>query len=156
MFVTLFDTCMVSLAALIVWRLSPFLVFFPWLTIACLDGLYLSSALTKVPNGAWFTLTLAGVLACLFILWRFGKEQQWQTEAADHFPTSHLVKKGEDGRVQLTLFQDRKSTRLNSSHLGISYAVFCLKKKKKNNKTIKDKEVNIHETASPTYVTASP
>src|SRR2546426_7705409 len=27
--------------------------------------------------------------------------------------------------------QDRKSTRLNSSHLVISYAVFCLKKKKK-------------------------
>src|SRR5256885_9757816 len=29
---------------------------------------------------------------------------------------------------------DRKSTRLNSSHLVISYAVFCLKKKKKQNK----------------------
>src|SRR2546422_4977960 len=29
---------------------------------------------------------------------------------------------------------DRKSTRLNSSHGYISYAVFCLKKKKKNNK----------------------
>src|SRR5438552_13839545 len=29
--------------------------------------------------------------------------------------------------------QDRKSTRLNSSHQIISYAVFCLKKKKKNN-----------------------
>src|SRR5947199_5192963 len=29
--------------------------------------------------------------------------------------------------------RDRKSTRLNSSHLGISYAVFCLKKKKKIN-----------------------
>src|SRR5262245_24566664 len=28
--------------------------------------------------------------------------------------------------------RDRKSTRLNSSHLGISYAVFCLKKKKQN------------------------
>src|SRR3989442_11793464 len=28
--------------------------------------------------------------------------------------------------------QDRKSTRLNSSHVRISYAVFCLKKKKKN------------------------
>src|SRR5437899_8740560 len=27
--------------------------------------------------------------------------------------------------------RDRKSTRLNSSHLGISYAVFCLKKKRK-------------------------
>src|SRR5436853_2728380 len=31
---------------------------------------------------------------------------------------------------------DRKSTRLNSSHLGISYAVFCLKKKKKKKKRI--------------------
>src|SRR5205814_8802966 len=29
----------------------------------------------------------------------------------------------------VTLIRDRKSTRLNSSHLGISYAVFCLKKK---------------------------
>src|SRR5439155_2798083 len=29
---------------------------------------------------------------------------------------------------------DRKSTRLNSSHVAISYAVFCLKKKKKNKK----------------------
>src|SRR3712207_7389377 len=32
--------------------------------------------------------------------------------------------------------QDRKSTRLNSSHANISYAVFCLKKKLKKNTTI--------------------
>src|SRR5690349_23401968 len=32
--------------------------------------------------------------------------------------------------------EDRKSTRLNSSHVEISYAVFCLKKKKKKNNTI--------------------
>src|SRR3989442_10404084 len=31
--------------------------------------------------------------------------------------------------------RDRKSTRLNSSHVRISYAVFCLKKKKKRKKT---------------------
>src|SRR5438067_7447396 len=30
--------------------------------------------------------------------------------------------------------RDRKSTRLNSSHVSISYAVFCLKKKKRNNR----------------------
>src|SRR2546426_6119742 len=35
-------------------------------------------------------------------------------------------------RDLLHVFLDRKSTRLNSSHLVISYAVFCLKKKKKN------------------------
>src|SRR5690349_10480658 len=34
---------------------------------------------------------------------------------------------------------DRKSTRLNSSHVEISYAVFCLKKKKKKNINKKDK-----------------
>src|SRR4051812_49842916 len=31
--------------------------------------------------------------------------------------------------------EDRKSTRLNSSHMSISYAVFCLKKKKKTTQT---------------------
>src|SRR5437899_6854812 len=35
-------------------------------------------------------------------------------------------------KVSETFGKDRKSTRLNSSHLGISYAVFCLKKKKTN------------------------
>src|SRR5438094_4371726 len=45
--------------------------------------------------------------------------------------------------------QDRKSTRLNSSHRTISYAVFCLKKKKKKKekqKQIKDKETNNIDT----------
>src|SRR3712207_7537975 len=35
-------------------------------------------------------------------------------------------------RALYVLSEDRKSTRLNSSHANISYAVFCLKKKKKN------------------------
>src|SRR2546427_8757950 len=34
--------------------------------------------------------------------------------------------------------EDRKSTRLNSSHSQISYAVFCLKKKKKKRKTVQE------------------
>src|SRR5438045_8082894 len=42
---------------------------------------------------------------------------------------------------------DRKSTRLNSSHLGISYAVFCLKKKKKNIHSM-----NLREICSIIYV----
>src|SRR2546426_5150937 len=35
-------------------------------------------------------------------------------------------------RLRQAVHRDRKSTRLNSSHLVISYAVFCLKKKKKS------------------------
>src|SRR4051812_49930465 len=37
----------------------------------------------------------------------------------------------ESVRLIRALWRDRKSTRLNSSHMSISYAVFCLKKKKK-------------------------
>src|SRR5205814_293063 len=44
-----------------------------------------------------------------------------------------IVKFSKDGKLHDP--SDRKSTRLNSSHLGISYAVFCLKKKKKKKKT---------------------
>src|SRR5688572_31353074 len=58
--------------------------------------------------------------------------------------------------------QDRKSTRLNSSHSQISYAVFCLKKKKKfisiplNHTEFKidllSKPYNIHSTQCPTFI----
>src|SRR5690554_7742550 len=42
--------------------------------------------------------------------------------------------------------QDRKSTRLNSSHVRISYAVFCLKKKKKKKNNKKSKNIQKKQT----------
>src|SRR5205809_1218635 len=51
--------------------------------------------------------------------------------------STHVEKvetRAENGAVTETTYTDRKSTRLNSSHGYISYAVFCLKKKKKKNK----------------------
>src|SRR5690242_21430766 len=47
-----------------------------------------------------------------------GSEQPWYSASSVGASMSDLVA------------QDRKSTRLNSSHMSISYAVFCLKKKK--------------------------
>src|SRR5437899_4862944 len=47
-------------------------------------------------------------------------------------PTMRLAAKAQAHEIRIQ--EDRKSTRLNSSHLGISYAVFCLKKKKKKQK----------------------
>src|SRR2546430_4876606 len=44
----------------------------------------------------------------------------------------------------LPVFPDRKSTRLNSSHSQISYAVFCLKKKKKKTNVIELILVVVH------------
>src|SRR3712207_7490229 len=49
-------------------------------------------------------------------------------------PAAHRARgqgrRGRDGALRVGRGRDRKSTRLNSSHANISYAVFCLKKKK--------------------------
>src|SRR5260221_2016974 len=44
--------------------------------------------------------------------------------------------------------RDRKSTRLNSSHTVISYAVFCLKKNKKDSR---DHQLSHHDSIQPSY-----
>src|SRR3712207_8404608 len=60
---------------------------------------------------------------------------------SDRGPLAPLARQGaqDHGRVQVAAVvgdqdQDRKSTRLNSSHANISYAVFCLKKKNNSNR----------------------
>src|SRR2546422_5213598 len=75
-------------------------------------------------------------------------EDQTHTVGKDHVgvepeaeplpqPAEHVEEQGRPGVVgeqRLDAVGDRKSTRLNSSHGYISYAVFCLKKKKKNDR----------------------
>src|SRR2546430_12201045 len=57
----------------------------------------------------------------------FRSQQQMPVEALDRLAELDLRARH---RVAPALRRDRKSTRLNSSHSQISYAVFCLKKKK--------------------------
>src|SRR5438045_7501761 len=63
------------------------------------------------------------ILACL----GFQRSDLEFTPALDRIAAPGMIKRG-----------DRKSTRLNSSHLGISYAVFCLKKKKKKESQLQE------------------
>src|SRR3712207_7291528 len=57
---------------------------------------------------------------------------QMQSAAAELDPTLDLFSVAESFVLRNTVRRDRKSTRLNSSHANISYAVFCLKKKIKS------------------------
>src|SRR5436309_11080521 len=50
-------------------------------------------------------------------------------------------------RASRSRLEDRKSTRLNSSHVKISYAVFCLKKKKKITQTQRTTSTKLSSTA---------
>src|SRR5215475_14816191 len=61
---------------------------------------------------------------------------------AGRSPLCVAADRADHARTDGGLRRDRKSTRLNSSHVKISYAVFCLKKKKKktNNSRFKKKK----------------
>ncbi|EED18102.1 potassium transporter, putative [Talaromyces stipitatus ATCC 10500] len=95
--VSFLTTCMVAIVAIIVWRLPLYIVFPVFIVFALWDGMFLSSALSKVPHGAWVTLMIAAVLTLLFVLWRYGKEQQWGAENSDNVPLSQttVLKKGQ-------------------------------------------------------------
>src|SRR5689334_24567247 len=61
---------------------------------------------------------------------KFRRAQRGETGRSLKTQTASLPLLNSRGREAVCVFKDRKSTRLNSSHSSISYAVFCLKKKK--------------------------
>src|SRR5437762_13933409 len=75
-----------------------------------------------------YTLSLHDALP----IFAHGKIRPRQTFTASHVNNVWVGKR--HGYRPKHYLRDRKSTRLNSSHRCISYAVFCLKKKKKKNK----------------------
>src|SRR5437899_4605648 len=101
-------------------------------------------------KGAWLLLSIFGSIVCALplegqsqssekkLLWKSVEFAivKFNDEAPKSWNIYHTERKG---LLLVRLWkryllvdlkeQDRKSTRLNSSHLGISYAVFCLKKK---------------------------
>src|SRR5207248_7623991 len=85
---------------------------------------YCSGALSDLHS---FPTRRSSDLACLLPAGRIG------TARTRHVPPAQ--RKLEERRGQLL---DRKSTRLNSSHRTISYAVFCLKKKKENTTRLRE------------------
>src|SRR5438270_5284089 len=93
---------------------------------------------TLFPYTTLFRSRARGALGEIF--WRANKSSQragchhrGRTQIHQRFAIAH------------TTFEDRKSTRLNSSHSQISYAVFCLKKKKQNTRTPKNRTQNIQQ-----------
>src|SRR5437773_7824338 len=72
--------------------------------------------------------------------WRAAAVRRRRTEYARR----HLRNPRQRPPIDTQSERDRKSTRLNSSHITISYAVFCLKKKKKETTTRATDESNHH------------
>src|SRR5439155_23344383 len=90
------------------------------------------------PTTEIYTLSLHDALPISLLskatgLSKWGKANRHRASAGCRRGKPSMPKGNSCCRVSLT--GDRKSTRLNSSHVAISYAVFCLKKKKKKKKT---------------------
>src|SRR3989344_8586172 len=60
-----------------------------------------------------------------------GERYRVRTDTPTHEALS-AISRAPDSRLRETVWRDRKSTRLNSSHMSISYAVFCLKKNRQD------------------------
>src|SRR5690242_20750314 len=69
-----------------------------------------------------------------------GYASQTRDILPEHVLKAIAALRGEDAQVSANT--DRKSTRLNSSHMSISYAVFCLKKKTNNGQSGQYGQVN--------------
>src|SRR5256885_11071842 len=88
----------------------------------------------RPPRSTLFPYTTLFRSLCCASFWAFGRPsmaiKQELERVIDLESGARVLPLG--AHLYLQGDQDRKSTRLNSSHLVISYAVFCLKKKKMN------------------------
>src|SRR2546426_9310538 len=103
----------------------------------CIQSLLLAAALTAVGTAGEILLPSQALErdSVIAATYRTNGLATGKGELAINWTDVHgrLV---DDRKIPIEL--DRKSTRLNSSHLVISYAVFCLKKKKKRKTYIED------------------
>src|SRR5690606_41911266 len=111
----------------------PSRALFAILTISPLSPLFFLFMLRRPPSSTLFPYTT---------LFRSGEKGFSVTHEIEDVSIEIWVPKSQEAWAKETrpnlpwaedhFQEDRKSTRLNSSHVKISYAVFCLKKKKKN------------------------
>src|SRR2546430_5394675 len=85
------------------------------------------------PTGSFSGVLAVAAMLAAPLAWPMASEAQTVTGRASAVKATVL---GLLGGTTTVLAEDRKSTRLNSSHSQNSYAVFCLKKKKKKTKTM--------------------
>src|SRR5690606_41339567 len=102
----------------------------PTVYVSCSPPTLLSLFFHGPPTTAIHTLSLHDALPIYAALLPPGRMPQGRHRARRHGQRTAALPDPDARGLQRALRQDRKSTRLNSSHVKISYAVFCLKKKK--------------------------
>lgn len=81
-------TWLVALVSTIIWNVHVVIVMPIFLFFVSIDGLFVSSALYKVPSGGWFTIAMAVILSSTLLAWNYGEECQLEADR-DESSLSH-------------------------------------------------------------------
>ncbi|EER41536.1 potassium transporter hak-1 [Histoplasma capsulatum H143] len=73
-------TWLVALVSTIIWNVHVVIVMPIFLFFVSIDGLFVSSALYKVPSGGWFTIAMAVILSSTLLAWNYGEECQLEAD----------------------------------------------------------------------------
>src|SRR5690606_40865625 len=110
--------------------------------IQAVDPDYGTMHRVQLAHGSWFTdrdeLRLAPAVVINEAMWKQLGSPPLATHPTIPLPGDRPATGVVIGVTPSAEWEDRKSTRLNSSHVKISYAVFCLKKKKSRKKSASD------------------
>ncbi|ODH49554.1 potassium uptake protein [Paracoccidioides brasiliensis] len=92
-------TWLVALVSTIIWNVHVAIVMPIFLFFVFIDGLFVSSALYKVPSGGWFTIVVAVILSSILLIWNYGEECQLEADRDDSSLSRSRVFANEDGML---------------------------------------------------------
>lgn len=78
--VMLITTILLTLVMVIVWRTPPVLVALYFIVFFIMEGVYVSSVLTKLPQGGWIPFAISVILAIIMFGWFYGRQRKMEYE----------------------------------------------------------------------------
>ena len=78
--VMLITTTLLTLVMIIVWRTPPVLAALYLVVFFVMEGVYVSSVFTKIPEGGWIPFAISLILAFIMFCWFYGRQRKIEYE----------------------------------------------------------------------------
>jgi KUP system potassium uptake protein len=91
-FVMVITTCLVTIVMLVIWQTPWPLVIVFFSIFICVEGLYLTAVVTKVPQGGWLPFAISIVVAIIMASWNNGRQKKFDFESKNMLTKENLGK----------------------------------------------------------------
>ncbi|KAK9670034.1 hypothetical protein RND81_13G172300 [Saponaria officinalis] len=98
--VMLITTILLTLVMIIIWRTSPILVLFFFITFVTMEGVYVSAVFTKLFEGGWIPFAISFILAFIMFGWYYGRQRKIDYELTHKIDIDRLRTLLSDPSVQ--------------------------------------------------------